>query len=203
MDVAERTLDSGNQEGDDDNVIGLTWLDSSKIARKAGHWQTAYSAMLQAQCRTAPYWFMESAKLIKATGEPLRALQELEHALRSSPHVNDQENRKSKAKVVSHLTPVLRLVHNHSGSCNSCPLDERIREVSANRSSEGLPSRSRGTHNVGRKNAYLFTQLTTSRWESGHFHLGHFQDECFKMLPQADLRTRCVNPLPTVILFKP
>jgi len=98
--MTERTSFSGNQEGDDDNVIGLTWLDSSKIARKAGHWQTAYSAMLQAQRRAAPYWFLESAKLIKATGEPLRALQELEHALHSS-HADDQENRKSKAKVIS------------------------------------------------------------------------------------------------------
>ena len=32
--------------------------------------------------------------------------------------------------------------------------------------------------------------LTDSRWESGHFHLGHFQDECFKMLPKSELRTR-------------
>lgn len=95
-------LCSGNQEGDEDNVIGLTWLDSSKIARKAGHWQTAYSAMLQAQRRAAPYWFLESVKLTKATGEPLRALQELEHALRSSSQTDDQENRQSKAKVILH-----------------------------------------------------------------------------------------------------
>lgn len=103
MGIVQQTLDSGNQEGDDDNVVGLTWLDSSKIARKAGHWQTAYSAMLQAQRRTAPYWFLESAKLTKATGEPLRALQELEHALRSSLQAEDQENRKSKAKVTSNV----------------------------------------------------------------------------------------------------
>jgi len=101
MSIVERTVCSGNREEDEDNVIGLTWLDSSKIARKAGHWQTAYSAMLQAQRRAAPYWFLESAKLTKATGEPLRALQELEHALRSSPQVDDQENRKSKAKVAT------------------------------------------------------------------------------------------------------
>lgn len=105
-------MGSGNQEGDDDNVIGLTWLESSKTARKAGHWQTAYSAMLQAQRRAAPDWFLESAKLIKAMGEPLRALQELEHALRSSPHTDDQESRKSKAKVILH--PVSHLAHSYS-----------------------------------------------------------------------------------------
>lgn len=65
--------------------------------------------MLQAQRRAAPYWFFESAKLVKATGEPLRALQELEHALRSSSHADDQEYRKSKAKVTSHpMHPLLR-----------------------------------------------------------------------------------------------
>jgi len=110
MSIVERTVPSGNQEEDDDNVIGLTWLDSSKIARKAGHWQTAYSAMLQAQRRAAPYWFLESAKLTKATGEPLRALQELEHALSSSPQVDDQENPQSKAKVDTSIV--------HHSSCS-------------------------------------------------------------------------------------
>ena len=62
--------------------IGKSWLASSKIARKAGQWQTAYSAMLQAQQRKASYAFIESAKLVKASGEPLRALHELENSVK-------------------------------------------------------------------------------------------------------------------------
>jgi hypothetical protein len=124
MGAAERQLGSGGQEGDDDNVIGLTWLDSSKIARKAGHWQTAYSAMLQAQRRAAPYWFLESAKLTKAMGEPLRALSELEHALHSSSHADDQEHRKSKAKVTSVSTRILRPAHGPPDFSDPCSLDE-------------------------------------------------------------------------------
>ena len=124
MRITEGRIGSGDQERDDDNVIGLTWLDSSKIARKAGNWQTAYSAMLQAQRRAAPYWFLESAKLTKATGEPLRALSELEHALHSSSHADDQEHRKSKAKVTSDPVRILRSAHERSGASNSCSLDE-------------------------------------------------------------------------------
>lgn len=63
--------------------IGQSWLSSAKIARKAGQWQTAYSAVLQARECNAPLSFIQSAKLVKATGEPLRALSELDVALQS------------------------------------------------------------------------------------------------------------------------
>lgn len=88
-----------NHSQDFHRVIGRTWLASAKIARKAGHWQTAYSAMLQAQQRSTPFWFVESAKLIKANGEPLRALHELENAIRRMPQAEDVETKKMKGKV--------------------------------------------------------------------------------------------------------
>ena len=65
-------------------AIGQAWLESSKIARKAGHWQTAYSAVLRAQESKAPFSFVQLAKLSKASGESLRALIDLEHALKNS-----------------------------------------------------------------------------------------------------------------------
>lgn len=64
--------------------MGRAWLESAKIARKAGHWQTAYSAILQARECKAPLAFFQSAKLIRASGEPLRALYELDNALQAS-----------------------------------------------------------------------------------------------------------------------
>lgn len=94
-------------------VIGQSWLASAKIARKAGHWQTAYSAMLQARQCKASFSFMESARLIKASGEPLRALQELENSMRLSGMLDeiddvidlthDNESPKMKAKVDCHF----------------------------------------------------------------------------------------------------
>lgn len=67
--------------------------------------------MLQAQQNKARFYFIESAKLVKATGEPLRALQELENSMRKlglldddNPNfvdltVDDDETKKMKAKV--------------------------------------------------------------------------------------------------------
>jgi len=92
--------------------IGKSWLASAKIARKAKQSQTAYSAMLQAQQRKTPYCFIESAKLLKSTGEPLQALNELENASKLLGLFDDQvvdltadaESDRMKAKVwIDHL----------------------------------------------------------------------------------------------------
>ena len=67
--------------------IGKSWLLSAKLARKAGYLQTAYSAILQGRQAAAPFYFIEDAKLLNASGEPLRALQELEKSLDLIPAV--------------------------------------------------------------------------------------------------------------------
>ena len=59
----------------------MAWLTTSKIARKAGHVQTAYSAILQAMSLHAPFAFVQQAKLLRANGQPLKALSELENML--------------------------------------------------------------------------------------------------------------------------
>lgn len=64
----------------DREIIG-SWVNSAKLARKAAHWQTAYSAILQAHHDRNVPSLIERAKLVKAMGEPLRALQELENSL--------------------------------------------------------------------------------------------------------------------------
>ena len=94
--------------------IGRSWLASAKIARKANQWQTAYSAMLQAQQSKTPFSFIESAKLVKATGDPLRALHELENSVKLLGLFDDDtvdidltgpdpETSRMKAKVGSSL----------------------------------------------------------------------------------------------------
>lgn len=87
--------------------IGKIWLASAKIARKASQWQTAYSAMLQAQQSNARFSFIESAKLIKATNEPLRALKELENSMKLAGILDsdeldltiDEESMRMRSKV--------------------------------------------------------------------------------------------------------
>ncbi|EJU06214.1 hypothetical protein DACRYDRAFT_112961 [Dacryopinax primogenitus] len=61
--------------------IGKSWLTTARIARKAGYLQTAYSATLQAQKYNAPFAFIQTSKLLRVNGEPVRALQDLENAM--------------------------------------------------------------------------------------------------------------------------
>ncbi|EUC67515.1 phosphatidylinositol 3- and 4-kinase, partial [Rhizoctonia solani AG-3 Rhs1AP] len=68
--------------------IGQAWLISSKIALKASHFQTAYSSILQAQRNEMAFSFIQGCKLTKALGEPLRALQEITHAVENPPRLD-------------------------------------------------------------------------------------------------------------------
>ncbi|KAG5654241.1 hypothetical protein H0H81_005928 [Sphagnurus paluster] len=148
--------------------LGRSWLTSAKIARKAGHWQTAYSAMLQAKQNKARFSFIESAKLVKVMGEPLRAVQELENSMRllgmleDSPGVldltedNESKNMKAKAQVL------------------------RARWMNES---------DRFDMNPIFKNFQNATELRPE-WESGHFHLGRFYDECFKNLSHSEQAAR-------------
>lgn len=117
--------------------IGKSWLASAKIARKAKQWQTAYSAVLQAQQSKASYSFIESAKLLKTSGEPLRALNELENSIKHLGLFDDQildltaepDSNRMKAKVKClHLPPRNRSWGFYcSDSTSTCSLDEWIR----------------------------------------------------------------------------
>lgn len=146
--------------------IGRTWLTSAKIARTAKQWQTAYSATLQAQQGGAPFYFMESAKLLKATGEPLRALQELENSMRLSGmgvgqqdtiDLTEEDNEEFKClRAKAHI--LLARWMNESGRYDSGHLLKAF-STAAN------------------QGAML---------ESAYFHLGHFHDQWFKQLPSSD-----------------
>lgn len=85
-----------------DSIVGQYWLVSSKIARKAGHFQASYSALLQGRQRDAPYHFVQSCKLLESGGESIRALQELNNALMNPNQVIDlteDDDVKSRAKA--------------------------------------------------------------------------------------------------------
>ncbi|KAG6335950.1 hypothetical protein ID866_3139 [Astraeus odoratus] len=146
--------------------IGRTWLASAKIARKAKQWQTAYSATLQAQQNSAPFHFMESAKLMKATGEPLRALQELENSMRLSGIVTDQQR-----------TIDLTREDNEEFQCMRAKAHILL---------------ARWMNESGRYDtSQLLKAFTTasnqgSMLESAYYHLGHFHDQWFKQLPSSD-----------------
>lgn len=73
--------------------IGQSWISSSKIARRSGHLQTAYSAALQASQWKAPLAFVQQAKLLALSDQSQAALQEMQHAFAKipTPSINSRE----------------------------------------------------------------------------------------------------------------
>ncbi|KAG2060248.1 hypothetical protein BDR06DRAFT_872755 [Suillus hirtellus] len=150
--------------------IGQSWLASAKIARKAGQWQTAYSAMLQAQYTNARFSFMESGKLVRARGEPLRALQELENSMRLLGFVDnntvdltreDEHSKRMKAKAQILLARWMNESDRYEAS-------------------------------------YVLKQFQSAAdsapgWESAFYHLGHFQDQCYRNLSVDDKSNRGIK----------
>ncbi|CAO1612632.1 unnamed protein product [Jaminaea pallidilutea] len=61
--------------------VADAWISTCKIARKAGHSQTAYSAVLQAGVAGAPFAFVQRSKLLAANDQPHAAIQELTNSL--------------------------------------------------------------------------------------------------------------------------
>ncbi|EFP86122.1 serine/threonine-protein kinase M1 [Puccinia graminis f. sp. tritici] len=66
-------------------AVGQLWVQTAKIARKAGHLQTAYSAVLQASELKAPTAFIQQAKLMKMEDQLYKAVLKLDDNLKNSP----------------------------------------------------------------------------------------------------------------------
>lgn len=64
-------------------ITAQSWVTSSKIARRAGHNQAAYSAALQASQWKAPLAIVQQAKLLASGEQKQAALQELSNTLRT------------------------------------------------------------------------------------------------------------------------
>jgi serine/threonine-protein kinase ATR len=159
--------------------IGQSWLVSAKIAQKAGQWQTAYSAMLQAQYTNVRFSFMESGKLVRAWGEPLRTLQELEKSMRILGLVDnntidltreDDQFKQMKAKVWKYsLNRCSSQSHNQAQILLARWMNESDRYEAS----------------------YVLKQFQNTTdsapgWESAFYHLGHFQDQCYRNLSADD-----------------
>ena len=88
--------------------LGSCWILSAKTARKAGHTQSAYSAILQAMQSGAPYAFVQKAKLLAHGDQVQAALQTLNNALQcmDDGNANDhcvQPEQDRRALAQAHL----------------------------------------------------------------------------------------------------
>lgn len=82
--------------------IGQSWISSSKIARRTGHTQTAYSAAMQASQWKAPFAFIQKAKLLAIGDQSQAALQELKIALNSEDFANSANKTASYKESLAH-----------------------------------------------------------------------------------------------------
>lgn len=72
--------------------VGQAWIQSARIARKAGYAQTAYSAALQAHDSEAPFAFIQQAKLVHENGNIVKALRELEYPVSNMIKISELDN---------------------------------------------------------------------------------------------------------------
>lgn len=95
--------------------VGSLWLDTAKIARKAGHFQTAYSAILQARDYKADFAFFQSAKLFKANGQTYKAIQELDNAISPILATVNKSDPRDPHIVRTGASPLAKVSINSSG----------------------------------------------------------------------------------------
>ncbi|TFK72010.1 hypothetical protein BDN72DRAFT_869695 [Pluteus cervinus] len=153
--------------------VARCWLTSAKIARKANQQQTAYSAVLQARQNGSRSTFIQSAKLLKATGEPLRALQELENSMRFLGLLNDNHVDLTENEDETKTLKAKKLMLRQAFVLRSRWMNESERYEPKNL-----------------YEAFATASAIQTSWEGGHFHLGQFHDSCYKDLSKADKGNR-------------
>lgn len=80
--------------------LGACWILSAKTARKAGHTQSAYSAILQAGQCGAPFAFVQQAKLLADSDQVQSALQVLNHALLQEDRLASDAHQLAQAHLL-------------------------------------------------------------------------------------------------------
>jgi len=92
--------------------IGQAWIQSSRIARKAGYEQTAYTAALQARESEAPFAFVQQAKLLRGHDGVFKALTSLKNSVKlvlsleaKKEEEAKEEERKKANKIMGQEDP--------------------------------------------------------------------------------------------------
>ncbi|XP_076813089.1 serine/threonine-protein kinase ATR-like isoform X2 [Clavelina lepadiformis] len=134
--------------------VGKLWLQSSKLARKCGHVQTAYGALLSAQPYSLPGYCIEHAKWLWKKGESHHALRTLQRGFTeyfsSSSSMSDREEKKTRAKVMLLVAKLME----ESSSFDSNTVLRQYKDVVA----------------------YM------GEWEDAHFYCGQYYDKLMTIL---------------------
>ncbi|KAM8770022.1 serine/threonine-protein kinase ATR [Rhynchonycteris naso] len=149
-----RALLSLNRSRDAAEMVGECWLQSARVARKAGHHQTAFNALLNAGESRLAELYVERAKWLWSKGDVHQALIVLQKGV-ALCFPEDKTPAESKS----------RLIHGRARL-----LVGRFMEETANFESNAVMK------------AYKDVTLFLPEWEDGHFYLAKYYDKLMPMV---------------------
>ncbi|KYO33910.1 serine/threonine-protein kinase ATR isoform B [Alligator mississippiensis] len=149
-----RALLSLIKRQDYSELVGECWLQSARVARKAGHHQTAYNALLNAGESTLSELYIERAKWLWSKGEVHQALIVLQKGVELCfPENKTPSDTKSQ------------LIHGRA-----MLLVGRFMEETANFESNAVMKK------------YKDVTVFLPEWEDGHFYLAKYYDKLMPMV---------------------
>ncbi|XP_052043584.1 serine/threonine-protein kinase ATR isoform X2 [Apodemus sylvaticus] len=149
-----RALLSLNKRPDYNEMVGECWLQSARVARKAGHHQTAYNALLNAGESRLAELYVERAKWLWSKGDVHQAL----IVLQKGVELCFPENKSPTES--KHM-----LIHGRATL-----LVGRFMEETANFESNAVMKK------------YKDVTLFLPEWEDGHFYLAKYYDKLMPMV---------------------
>ncbi|XP_048190897.1 serine/threonine-protein kinase ATR isoform X2 [Perognathus longimembris pacificus] len=149
-----RALLSLNKRPDYSEMIGECWLQSARVARKAGHHQTAYNALLNAGESRLAELYMEKAKWLWSKGDVHQALIVLQKGV---DLCFPEDKSQTEIKDMLILGRATLLVG-------------RFMEETANFESNAVMKK------------YKDVTLFLPEWEAGHFYLAKYYDKLMPMV---------------------
>ncbi|XP_036048485.1 serine/threonine-protein kinase ATR [Onychomys torridus] len=149
-----RALLSLNKRPDYNEMVGECWLQSARVARKAGHHQTAYNALLNAGESRLAELYVERAKWLWSKGDVHQAL----IVLQKGVELCFPENKSPTES--KHM-----LIHGRATL-----LVGRFMEETANFESNAIMKK------------YKDVTLFLPEWEDGHFYLAKYYDKLMPMV---------------------
>ncbi|XP_069753467.1 serine/threonine-protein kinase ATR isoform X3 [Narcine bancroftii] len=148
-----RALLSVNKTADYSKLVGECWLQSARVARKAGHHQTAYNALLNAGESRLPELYVERAKWLWSKGDVHQALIVLQKGVELCFGETELSNDKS-CLIKGQATLLVGRFMEETANFESNAVMKKYKEV---------------------------TNLLPD-WEDGHFYLAKYYDKLMPMV---------------------
>ncbi|CCF54683.1 hypothetical protein NDA11_002719 [Ustilago hordei] len=163
------------------NDVGEAWIATAKIARRAGHMQTAYSATLQATQNQATFAFVQRVKLLAKEEQTHAAIRDLVNSLNTlvstfKPEQLGEMGKTGPIELKQTDTEGRMLRVDRAAYAKACLLRARLQDSTFRYTAGEILDRY--------KEAAKEQHNSEKMW----YHLGHFQDTHEGLLPNMTLQ---------------